>query len=122
MDTVKEIIRIAGYDDVESLPINELIEVDGGAFMDLSIEKVRDGELSVGHYYTQNYDLMSDPEVRFDVSGEEWTPVTFTQHGVPQVHERDEDGLDMKSFLSGWNSRLREQGFINKAKSQFNDH
>ena len=122
MDSVIRIIQAAGHDGVEALDVNDLIEIENEPFMDLSVEKLADDRLSVAHYYTQRGDLMSDPEIVFDVSGDEWVPIEYTQHGVPQVHERDEDGLEMKSFLNGWNSRLREQGFIDKAESQFNDH
>jgi len=113
MDAAKEILEQLGVDSVTGMTVNEnyTLEVDG--YDDLTIEKIGDGRVSVGHYRTLRGDLMSDPEVVFIVDDGEWRPVRFTQH--PLAHEHDESGLDLSEFLSTWNKNLRNQGFIDAA-------
>jgi len=113
MDVAKEILEQLGVDSVTGMAVNEnyILEVDG--YDDLTIEKIGDGRVSVGHYRTLRGDLMSDPEVVFIVDDGEWRPVRFTQH--PLAHEHDESGLDLSEFLSTWNKNLRNQGFIDAA-------
>ena len=113
MDALMEILSNLGVESVVEMNVNEnyTIAVDG--FEDLTIEKIGDGRLSVGHYYTQRGDLMSDPEVVFLVDEGEWRPVRFTQH--PLVHEHDESGLNLCDFLSMWDKNLRRQGFVDAA-------
>ena len=113
MDAAKEILEQLGVDSVTGMAVNEnyTLEVDG--YDDLTIEKIGDGRVSVGHYRTLRGDLMSDPEVVFIVDNGEWRPVRFTQH--PLAHEHDESGLDLSEFLSTWNKNLRNQGFIDAA-------
>ena len=110
MEAVREILAAEGT-SVEEMDINESYSYDGGdAFNDLSIEKVYENELSVGQYHTQRGDLMSDPEVRFDVSDpDNWTPIDYTQHGNPTIHQRDDDGLEMDGFLRTWDKNLQSQ-------------
>lgn len=123
METVLNIIQIAGHDSIDELDVNELIEVENDPFMDLAIERVGDEQIIVGHYYTQRGDLMSDPEIVFDVSGDEWIPVEYNQHGFPQIHKHDEDGLnEVASFIDDWDAQLEEQGFVEAAREQFGDN
>lgn len=110
MEAVREILDAEGT-SVQEMEINESYSYNGGdAFNDLSIEKVYDDVLSVGQYHTQRGDLMSDPEVRFDVSDpDDWMPIEYTQHGFPTVYQRDENGLDMHGFLKTWDKNLKSQ-------------
>lgn len=120
MNTIKRIIQIAGYDGVDDLGVNELITIENEPFMDLHIEKLGDDRLSVAHYYTQRGDLMSDPEIVFDVSGDEWVPIEYTQHGVPGMHQHNPDGLDdIGGFVDDWSERLDKQGHVTNACEQF---
>ena len=113
MDAAKEILKQLGVDSVTGMAVNEnyILEVDG--YESLTIEKIGDDRVSVGQYYQQRGDTMSDPEIVFVVDSGEWRPVRFTQH--PLAHEHDESGLDLSEFLSTWNKNLRNQGFIDAA-------
>lgn len=122
MNTIKKIIRAVGYNGVDELDVNELIEVENEPFMEINVELLADNRLSVAHYYTQRGDLMSDPEIVFDISGEEWTPIEYTQHGVPSIHQHNPDGLnDASGFVDDWDDRLDDQGFVEAAREQFED-
>lgn len=88
------------------------------SFDDLVIEKVGPQRVSVAHYYTQNGDLMSDPEIVFITPAADeddgWTPVRYTQH--PHIHVHNSNGLtDLNSFIKRWCGNLREQGFVTAA-------
>lgn len=107
MNAAKDILQRLGVDSVAEMEVNEnyTVEVDG--YENLTIEKIRDDRVSVGHYHTCRGDLMSDPEVVFTVDNGDWRPVRFTQH--PLAHEHDETGLNLGDFLSTWNKNLRSQ-------------
>jgi len=126
VESVREILSAHGYDNVNDLDMNDPVEVDPGGETDmpLTIEKVyEDGDtarVSVAHYYTQRGDLMSDPEVVFDINtdagdSEGWTPVRYVQH--PYIEQYDEDGLgnDVRAFVNEWDSNLRRDGYVNAA-------
>lgn len=120
MHTVRSILAAAGYDGVDELGVNEPVVVERESLMDLHIEKLAADRLSVAHYYTQRGDLMSDPEVVFDTAGDDWTPIEYTQHGFPQVHQYDGDGLDdAAGFVDQWDDTLDDQGFIEHAVKQY---
>jgi hypothetical protein len=119
MDAVKDILEQLGVDSVGEMGVNESYTVEVDGYEGLNIEKIGDGRLSVGHYYTQRGDLMSDPEVVFVVDNGEWRAVRYTQH--PLAHEHDEAGLNLGEFLSTWNKNLRTQGFIDAATEPTGD-
>jgi len=120
MNTIKSILTAAGYDSVDELTVNQPVIVERESLMDLHIEKLAADSLSVAHYYTQRGDLMSDPEIVFDTVGDEWTPIEYTQHGFPQVHQHDDDGLDdATEFVDQWDDTLDDQGFIEHAVTQY---
>jgi hypothetical protein len=121
MNTIKKILELSDYESVESMELNDQIEVDGGAaFMDLTIEKVGEIRLSVAHYYTQRGDLMSDPQVVFDIRKDEWVPLRFINS--PHIEDFDETGLDQHtSFIEQWDENLENQGFVDRAKTQFTE-
>lgn len=123
METVKQILGSQGVQQFEDLDLNERYEVDGGeTYMDLTIERVSDSELSVAHYFTQRMDLMRDPEVVFRIDEYRevphgWVPVEYRQD--PGVYEADQDGLgyDVQRFVDQWDSNLMNQGFVDRAEA-----
>ncbi len=86
--------------------------------------------ISVRHWYTQNGDVMWDPEMTFEVPAagwekpELWGPVTYRQDGLGlnQVAVmREDDGRvfiapslvrSLKSFMKTWDRNIAEQGFV----------
>jgi len=104
-----------------------------GGFMDLVVENIGPNQISVTHYYTQNGDMIQDPEVVFLVGcdGEwyavEWTTpaVMFAGHamgGWKRYIEIDaENGTwihgdlrgqrDLAVFANKWADNLKKQGF-----------
>ncbi len=131
MKTVQAIIDLfGGISKLEPLKI----EVSG--YMPLCIEPVGvsldcgpngGAMVSVAHYYEQNGDLMRDPEMVFEVSGDVWTPLSFTQDNVGLYQEavRVDEGRvlvnpkrlrDLKSFARMWDKNLKDQGFLDAAK------
>lgn len=118
METIKKILEHLGYESVLELDINDSITLESGsdAIMDLTIERVSDDHLSVAHYWVQRGDLMADPEIVFDISGDEWTPI---EHKVdPRFHRHNEDGLpESQQFATKtWDTNLQRQGFVDVAK------
>lgn len=117
MQTIRDILRLHGYDSVDDMAVGDHIEIerDGDALMPLVIEKIGTDRLSVAHYYTQMGDLMSDPEIVFHIDNGVWTPVRYTQH--PHIHQYDESGLsDVKQFAKQWSRKLKRQGFVEAAR------
>ena len=113
---VAEIIKAAGCSPIDELAVGKQIEVSQDGFMDLTIEKVGHDRVSVAHYYTQRGDLMSDPEIVFQIEDDgTWLPIRYTQQ--PNIHDFDPDGIaHTQPFIDQWSSNLRAQGFIEAAK------
>ena len=102
----------------------------GGAIMQVVVEKIyHENEYgkvySVGHYYIQNGDRMSDPEMTFlvnDADGRVY-PLSFEQHGFFARYEEsalfNEDGTfkgkykkrnnDHKNFANQWMENINHQ-------------
>lgn len=123
METVRRILATQGITGLEDMELNESYRVESEIFMDLSIEKIYDEKILVGHYYTERADLMADPELRFLIedytdSDYGWIPIEYRQDGVPNIYERDEMGLgsDVRAFVRNWDERLGKQGFIELAE------
>ena len=129
MKTVEQIIEAKG--GLEALKANS-IKIKNGGYMDLVIEYVGKGPrgldlISVAHYFEQNGDLMSDPEMTFEraeIGG--LYPVSYTQHslGLYQVAIWTEDGKtyhkpglvrQLSAFAKTWSANLRNQGFLKAA-------
>ena len=104
MDAVKKILAAKVYQTVQEMNIEDSVTVEVPEMMDLVIEKIGENRLSVAHYYTQNGDLMSDPEIVFRIDGNRWIPVRYTQH--PFIEQHDEDGINLSGFLKRWNRNL----------------
>lgn len=111
METVKQILEHHSYESVKEMDTGTAITVEVSNGMDLVIEKIGGNRVSVGHYYTQHGDLMSDPEIVFQINGDEWIPVRYTHH--PSIHEYDENGLlEAKKFATKWSKNLEREGYI----------
>ena len=90
------------------------IDNPDGSFMAVHVEKVIDYDLddlfSVGHYYVQNGDLMSDPQVVFWKKDGNFFPLSFRNDGMGYfqevVNEIDPIKRVVTKFYSG---RLKDQ-------------
>jgi hypothetical protein len=118
------------------------IRVDKPAecYMRLVVEHIGTGPrgldcISVAHYYEQNGDQVSDPEMTFEVvrevwdKPEYWGPVTFQMGGMGiykqgvgleggKVRCDPHEVRDQMSFMKTWNKNLKAQGFILKFADQ----
>ena len=103
--TIRAIIDSNGGDfDNDDL----YLDIDSGRdhIEDLSIER-HDEELIVCQYYTQRGDLMRDPQVRFDISGDGRTAIEYRDD--PHTHKIDNSGLSIDDFLARWSTNLQDQ-------------
>jgi hypothetical protein len=101
----------------------------GQAFMQVIVEKIYHENIygkvyAVGHYYIQNGDRMSDPEMTFlvnDADGRVY-PLSFEMHGTLARYEESalfENGKyegkykkrnnDHKNFANGWMENIADQ-------------
>jgi len=102
----------------------------GTAFMQVVVEQIyHENEYgkvySIGHYYIQNGDRMSDPEMTFLVNDDDGKvyPLSFEQHGFFARYEEsalfDENGKykgkykkrhnDHKNFANQWMENINHQ-------------
>ncbi|MDR5657668.1 hypothetical protein RH831_10820 [Halodesulfurarchaeum sp. HSR-GB] len=116
MKTIKEILDSLEAESPEELELGEGYTIKADGSMDLTIEKIAEHRLSVAHYFKQRGDLMRDPEIVFDVSDEDWTPIEFRTD--PHTHDYDENGLGINDFLNLWNRNLRNQRFVKNAEDE----
>jgi hypothetical protein len=89
----------------------------------------------VAHYYEQNGDQCTDPEMTFEIVREVWDepkywgPVTFAMGAMgvyrlavqrvgTEVRCNPHEVRDQSSFAKTWNKNLKEQGFILQYASQ----
>lgn len=114
MDAIKKILAAEGYQTVQEMDIEDSVTIEVPEMIDLVIEKTGENRVSVAHYYTQNGDLMSDPEIVFRIDGDRWVPVRYTQH--PFIEQHNEDGLDLDGFEARWSRNLVAQGFVEAAR------
>ena len=107
---------------------NLYLKIENPPYMELVIEAMDEPGpcgfpmLSIGHYGEQNGDLMSDPEMRFElvrgeldpfywrndyVAVEQWSRNLLPDRYVclPELHEQH------KQFAKTWDRNLRAQGF-----------
>ena len=95
-----------------------------GGIMAVHVEKIEDvggyPSYSVAHYYKQNGDLMSDPEMTFVVVGNHIIPISFTQHSLGVFEESvidAEGGWMVKqqlhrnhvAFANHWMKNIKDQ-------------
>ena len=79
------------------------IDNSKGLFMPVHVEHVNNCELgqifSIAHYYTQNGDLMRDPDMEFIKAGDgEYYPISFWQDS-PLVRDEPIDWEDGKKIV-----------------------
>ncbi|MCH7761821.1 hypothetical protein IIA15_10560 [candidate division TA06 bacterium] len=136
MKTVQTIIDQNG--GLEALKENGLkVKVPSyPSIMELVIEYIGEGPrglpaVSVAHYYTQNGDLMRDPEMVFEVGDPtfgdfQWGPTYFRQDGglaieqeavftdpeTKKVMVRPKLIKSLRSFARTWSKNLKAQGFL----------
>jgi len=118
----KRLKRVLGK-DFESLKSCKAYRYKAEGFMDLVVEKLSDNEFSLAHYYTQNGDLMRDPEMVVKIYPEYGfceamtfqmdNPSIYQQvyksvEGQVYVHQRIK--IELNSFLRTWLRNLLEQG------------
>jgi hypothetical protein len=117
--TVREILSNIGTTPSE-LAVNEPVEIDGGAFNSLTIEKVWEDAIKVGHCIQQRGDLVSDPAVTLKISDDgELIVVEYESHtGLQPQYEYDPDGIEnegINDFLDTWSDNLHAQGHVERA-------
>lgn len=115
MNSISTILASKGK-NAESMEIGDAVTVDpdSQALMPIVIEKTKDTELCVGHYYKQAGDLMSDPEIHFELEENIWTPIRFIQD--PGIKREDPTGLDLDGFLEIWDRNLQRQGYVDASR------
>lgn len=96
------------------------IRLDQPNYDRLVIEVVGVNRVSVAHYFEQNGDLMSDPEIVFQIfypNG--WFPVQITQSPVGRFREASEGKYlpGVISLARMWGKNIRDQGWVEVAKS-----
>lgn len=114
--------------DLKSITVGDYFKLKSDGYMDLSVEgygHMKDGRLilTMGHYSTQNGDLMSDPRMEIAVDTENGTveALTYENHHVGRYDEVYDDMFDPKkvstyqkksqnSFLKTWLKNITEQG------------
>jgi hypothetical protein len=94
--------------------------------MPLSIERVGSNRYALMHFYTQNGDLMRDPDMEFIVDNDKQTItfVEFQQDGYPQIYQRVEDenggGASITNGKETYNPQLSRE--LNRfARNWFNN-
>ena len=127
MESQTKDITNTNYDKLEKIApgiINgryNYMKLKAAGFMDLVIEKLYDNRISLSHYYTQNGDLMSDPDMELILDTENKTlkAVTFQQDnmGVYQsVFSKGKEninlGKELNTFLDDWLKNIERQGHI----------
>lgn len=96
----------------------------GDAFMPLTFEHLYDDRYSLMHFYTQNGDLMRDPDMEIVINHEAQTveAMTFTQH--PFIFQEVEQGdtrlqQELNGFLSQWLSNIKAQEYTPERAIQY---
>ncbi len=94
----------------------------GESMMPLKIESIGDNEISIAHYYRQNGDSMSDPEMTFRIDHEKGTlePLTYQQDGLglyQQVYPEPGKWIpklrkDLNRFTNQWFRNIEEQRYL----------
>ena len=111
MDVLTEGVDIEASD-------SKKIDNTKGTFMTVHVECVGNSNLgviySVAHYYTQNGDLMRDPDMEFIKGGDgEYYPISFWQD-APTI--RDEPVTWKDGDISGYNEK-RQAGLVTFANT-----
>jgi hypothetical protein len=121
-----KLIKIGIIDQSGILQFKDYLKIESKPYMDLSIDRLTSDQpgtirISMAHNYTQNGDLMADPdmEIRIDPAGRTVEALTFQQDGlgIYQVVYPEPGKVypklktDLNKFLNGWLNNLISQGF-----------
>lgn len=130
MESIARIINLLGG------PAFTHVTLEKKPYMRLSVERIGTGPrgfpaVSVAHYFEQNGDLCQDPEMCFEIVPQVddrivLEPYSF-QQAIPPVYQEvfSADGKrfrprlkrELRSFASTWNKNIRQQGFVDVAKT-----
>jgi hypothetical protein len=97
------------------------LRIENDPFMPLVIERQGD-HVSVTHYYSQNGDLVADPDLEFLVRNDKWLPVGMQDYfGYSRAllldHETNEIRINstkyssILSFTNSWARNIKAQGY-----------
>ncbi len=96
------------------------VKISNEPYMPLTIEK-NGNQVVVAHYYTQNGDLMPDPDVEFEIYQGVWLPVAIQHSTGKYVRTMEGEGEkrilflddydDLHEFSDFWAGNLLDQGF-----------
>ena len=93
---------------------------ESAGFMPLSLEKIWNdnpywaARFSLMHFYTQNGDLMRDPDIEFVVIGRAIYAASYRQDGLGIMREfmpNSPEGFRADQFLAQWFRNIAAQGF-----------
>ena len=129
----KQIEKMAKTRNIDLSQGGAHFRAEASGFMDLVVETIGTGLVSVAHYYEQNGDLCQDPEVCFLVGCDgRWYPYEWTTPGVMLggrvfggwQNYGDVDGAagefktvqrkgqrDLATFANQWADNIKAQGF-----------
>jgi len=103
------------------------IRLENPPYMWLVIEYIGDGprglpSISVAHYYEQDGDAMRDPEMVFELDGQNWLPVSYLQDNLGiyqeavildgQVRINPKLVDELSTFARQWDKNIADQGFL----------
>lgn len=124
------ITKIAEKHGLDLTTPGSAIKLKNGPYMDLCIECVGPNQVAVGHVYTQNGDVMYDPEIVFFTGYLEWVPIEITQHPVG-VYNRcanlndDSSAIvtyapktskSVRQLANLWARNLKSQGWVDDSE------
>jgi hypothetical protein len=140
MKTIEKIVEAAGVlEEFQTNPEFHL-RLEQPGYMPLVIEAYNGSytgigkrNISVAHYYTQNGDLIADPDILMDEAG---LPIEIQQPalmimgfgetgGYARIRWINEKGermwkpklfKDVKGFMTHWSANLKEQGWVQVAR------
>jgi len=102
------------FEDLENESTYFQVKREG--YMTLNIERISDNRLAMSHVYTQNGDIMRDPEVVFEIDNDGQLVAQTIEHPPMVLNGRELSGaVPIKakdSFLSLWADNLKAQGFL----------
>jgi len=131
-ETIFKRLTTIGIIDKDGKPtFDEALKLKSSGFMDLNLDRLyeKDGKytIAMAHNYTQNGDVMADPdmEIRITPSMKMAEALSFRQDGSIPINQHVYEEIDGKTmvyprlkkelntFLSGWLLNIKKQGFKN---------
>jgi len=107
----------------KTLDKHEYLPERKSGIMSVHIECIGENRHSVAHYFEQNGDLMSDPQMTFWVASGKVFPTSFTQHGAISIFQNailfDEHNqphssrvnllIELSEFVNDWMDNIKDQ-------------